>query len=181
MERIFLPTVRAMEKEGFPFKGCLYFGLMLTKDGPKVIEYNSRFGDPETQAVLPLMESPLLPVLMACRNGTLAGTEANFSGRCACTVVQASRGYPGAYEKGFAFSMPKDAPDLYFYAAGCARADQKDPKKGLVTAGGRVACVTALGDTLREAVDKAYANVDGIRFENAYHRSDIGQRALKGE
>ena len=181
METIFLPTVRAMEQEGCPFRGCLYFGLMLTKDGPKVIEYNSRFGDPETQAVLPLMESPLLPVLLACRNGTLAETETRFSSRYACTVVQASQGYPGAYAKGAAFTMPRDGKDLVYYAAGVARADKKDPKKGLVTSGGRVACVTALGDTLREAVESAYAHVDEIRFENAYHRGDIGQRALKGE
>ena len=180
METIFLPTVRAMAAEGCPFRGCLYFGLMITKDGPKVIEYNSRFGDPETQAVLPLMESPLLDVMLACRNGTLSETEVRFSSGCACTVVQASAGYPGAYEKGLPFSMPKDTPDVRYYAAGVARADKKDPKKGLVTSGGRVACVTALAPTLKEAVAKAYANVDRIEFGNAFHRGDIGRRALEG-
>ncbi len=181
MERIFLPTVRAMEKEGCPFRGCLYFGLMITKDGPKVIEYNSRFGDPETQAVLPLMESSLLEAMIACREGTLDKTDVVFSDKCACTVVQASRGYPGSYEKGLPFSMPRDSEDVKYFAAGVAKVDKKDPKKGLCTAGGRVACVTALAPTLEEAVEKAYAHVDDIRFDNAFHRSDIGRRALKGE
>ncbi len=181
MEKIFLPTVRAMAQEGCPFRGCLYFGLMVTKDGPKVIEYNSRFGDPETQAVLPLMESSLLEAMLACREGTLDRTEVRFSSRCACTVVQASAGYPGSYEKGLPFSMPKDSEDVKYFAAGVAKADKKDPKKGLCTSGGRVACVTALADTLAGAVEKAYAHVDDIRFDNAFHRSDIGRRALKGE
>ena len=180
MEKIFLPTVRAMEKEGCPFRGCLYFGLMITKDGPKVIEYNSRFGDPETQAVLPLMESSLLDVMTACREGTLDEADVRFSSLCACTVVQASAGYPGSYDKGLPFSMPGDTDDVRFYAAGVAKADKKDPKKGLCTSGGRVACVTALAPTLEEAVEKAYAHVDDIRFDNAFHRSDIGRRALRG-
>ena len=178
METIFLPTVRAMEKEGCPFRGCLYFGLMLTSDGPKVIEYNSRFGDPETQAVLPLLESPLLPILMACRNGTLDQCEVSFARKSSCCVVQASKGYPGAYETGFEIRLPKDTGDLHYDAAGV----KKDPESHkLVTSGGRVASVTAVAPTLAEAVSAAYAHVDDIVFENAYHRSDIGLRALKGE
>ncbi|MBQ8137196.1 MAG: phosphoribosylamine--glycine ligase [Clostridia bacterium] len=178
METIFLPTIRAMAQEGCPFKGCLYFGLMLTKDGPKVIEYNSRFGDPETQAVLPLLDGELLPILMACRNGTLETCEVKFKNQAACCVVQASKGYPQAYETGFAITLPKDGDFVRYDAAGVKKAEGG---KGLVTGGGRVASVTAIADTLEEAVKLAYAHVDDIAFENAYHRTDIGQRALKGE
>ncbi len=178
METIFVPTIRAMEQEGCPFKGCLYFGLMLTPDGPKVIEYNSRFGDPETQAVLPLLEGELLPILMACRNGTLDTCEVRFKNQASCCVVQASLGYPQAYETGFAITLPKDTETVRYDAAGVKKAEGG---KGLVTGGGRVASVTAVADTLDEAVKLAYAHVDEIAFENAYHRTDIGQRALKGE
>ena len=145
-ETIFLPTVRAMAAEGRPFRGCLYFGLMLTPDGPKVIEYNCRFGDPETQVVLPLLESDLLTVMQACTAGTLAETEVRFSPRSACCVVLASNGYPGKYETGFPLTMTPEAA-AHTYIAGA-----KEKEGVLVTAGGRVAGVTAVADTLPEAL-----------------------------
>ncbi len=173
MEEIFLPTVQAMNAEGRTFTGCLYFGLMLTPDGPKVIEYNCRFGDPETQVVLPLLESDLLTVMQATTNGTLAQTEVRFSDRYACCVIQASRGYPAAYEKGFPITMTPEAADCT-YVAGA----KLDAQGNLVTSGGRVTGTTALGDTLEQAVREAYRLSDGVRFANAYRRSDIGQKAL---
>ena len=172
-ETIFLPTVRAMAAEGRPFRGCLYFGLMLTPDGPKVIEYNCRFGDPETQVVLPLMESDLLTVMQACTAGTLAETEVKFSRRSACCVVLASQGYPGKYETGFPLTMTPEAA-AHTYIAG---AREKDGV--LVTAGGRVAGVTAAAVTLPEAVREAYRLAEGVRFANRYCRKDIGAKALK--
>jgi len=161
-----------MNAEGRTFKGCLYFGLMITPDGPKVIEYNCRFGDPETQVVLPLLESDLLTVMQAVTNGTLAETEVRFSQKHACCVIMASEGYPVSYEKGYEITIPEDLQDSV-YVAGAALKDGK-----LVTSGGRVLGVTAAADTLREAVDAAYAKVDRIRFDNAYWRRDIGARAL---
>ena len=178
METIFLPTIRAMKAEGRPFKGCLYFGLMLTPNGPKVIEYNCRFGDPETQVVLPLLESDLLTVMQATTNGTLSDTEVKFSSGSACCVVVASSGYPTAYEKGFPITMTEEAARCT-YVAGAALKEGK-----MVTSGGRVLGVTATAPTLREAIDKAYGLVEGVQFEKAYCRRDIGQRALaamKGE
>ena len=172
-ETIFLPTVRAMAAEGRPFRGCLYFGLMLTPDGPKVIEYNCRFGDPETQVVLPLMESDLLTVMQACTAGTLAEAEVKFSRRSACCVVLASQGYPGKYETGFPLTMTPEAA-AHTYIAG---AREKDGV--LVTAGGRVAGVTAAAETLPEAVREAYRLAEGVRFANRYCRKDIGAKALK--
>jgi len=173
MERIFLPTIDAMNKEGRTFKGCLYFGLMLTPDGPKVIEYNCRFGDPETQVVLPLLKSDLLTIMQACTNGTLAETDVEFSQGSACCVVMASKGYPVSYEKGYEITIPGDvAPNVY--VAGAALKDGK-----LVTSGGRVLGVTATADNLAEAIEKAYGLTDKIHFDNQYMRSDIGQRALK--
>ena len=173
MEKIFLPTIRAMAAEGRPFKGCLYFGLMLTKDGPKVIEYNCRFGDPETQVVLPLLKSDLLTVMQAVTNETLAETEVEFSDGACCCVVMASNGYPGSYEKGFPITIPAELQEKV-YVAGAALKDGC-----LVTNGGRVLGVTATADTLREAVDAAYANVEKIHFDGAMYRHDIGHRALE--
>ena len=172
MEKIFLPTVRAMKEEGRPFKGCLYFGLMLTPDGPKVIEYNCRFGDPETQVVLPLLESDLLEIMLACTEGRLAETEVRFSDKCACCVVVASEGYPASYKTGYEIDVDgvSDA-DVYF--AGAKRAEGK-----LVTSGGRVLGVTATAETLADAVKKAYAETEKVHFANAYFRHDIGARAL---
>lgn len=173
MEKIFLPTIRAMAAEGCPFKGCLYFGLMLTPQGPKVIEYNCRFGDPETQVVLPLLESDLLDVMLATARGTLAETAVRFSTGAACCVVLASRGYPGHYETGFPITLPQTGPGEEIFAAGVKLEDGV-----LQTAGGRVLNAVATGKTLREAVSRAYALADRIHFENAYCRRDIGARAL---
>jgi phosphoribosylamine--glycine ligase len=172
MKTIFLPTINAMNAEGRTFRGCLYFGLMLTPKGPRVIEYNCRFGDPETQVVLPLLESDLLTVMQATTNGTLAETEVKFGEGHACCVIMASKGYPTAYEKGFPMTIPEEIADNV-YVAGAAIKDGT-----LVTAGGRVLGATAVADTLPEAVKDAYALVDRIDFENAYYRHDIGAKAL---
>ena len=176
METIFLPTIRAMAAEGRPFRGCLYFGLMLTPEGPKVIEYNCRFGDPETQVVLPLLKSDLLTVMQAVEEGRLAETEVEFSDGAACCVVVASGGYPGKYESGKAISFV-DAPALReatVYHAGT----KLDENGALVTAGGRVLGVTATAATLAEAIEKAYCAAEAASFEGAYYRKDIGARAL---
>ena len=173
MEEIFLPTIRAMKAEGRTFRGCLYFGLMLTPNGPKVIEYNCRFGDPETQVVLPLLESDLLTIMQATTNGTLAQTEVKFRDDYACCVILASQGYPTAYEKGYPISIPEETAS-HVYVAGAA---QKDGQ--LVTSGGRVLGVTAVADSLKEAIREAYAMAETIRFDNCYYRHDIGARALE--
>ena len=172
MQEIFLPTIAAMNAEGRTFKGCLYFGLMLTPKGPKVIEYNCRFGDPETQVVLPLLESDLMTIMRACTNGTLADTEVKFSDKNACCVILASNGYPVSYKKGFEITMTEEAA-AHTFVAGAKLADGK-----LVTSGGRVTGTTAIADTLEEAIREAYRLSDGVKFEGAYRRSDIGQRAL---
>ncbi len=172
MEEIFLPTVAAMNAEGRTFKGCLYFGLMLTEKGPRVIEYNCRFGDPETQVVLPLLESDLLTVMQAVTNGTLADCPVTFKDAHAACVIMASKGYPQAYEKGFEITVPASvAPSVF--VAGAAIKDGK-----LVTSGGRVLGVTAIGDTLKDAIAASYAMVEQVSFENAYYRKDIGARAM---
>ena len=173
MEEIFLPTMNAMNAEGRTFKGCLYFGLMITANGPKVIEYNCRFGDPETQVVLPLLESDLLTVMQATTNGTLAETEVKFADKHACCVILASSGYPTSYKKGFEITMTAEAAEATFVAGGA----MKDGK--LVTSGGRVTGTTAIADSLEEAIKEAYRLTDGVKFEGAYRRSDIGQRALQ--
>ena len=172
MEKIFLPTINAMKAEGREFRGCLYFGLMITEKGPKVIEYNCRFGDPETQVVLPLLESDLLTVMQAVTNGTLADTEVKFSNDSACCVILASKGYPVKYESGFEIVLPK-TDDGIIYVAGA----KKDGDK-LLSAGGRVLGVTATAPTLKEAVDKAYAITAKVKFDNGFCRKDIGRRAL---
>ncbi len=173
MDTIFLPTIQAMNAEGRSFAGCLYFGLMLTKDGPKVIEYNCRFGDPETQVVLPLLESDLLEIMEAVTDGRLADCPVTFSKKHAACVIMASKGYPVSYEKGYEITIPEELADSV-YVAGAARKDGH-----LVTHGGRVLGVTAIGDSLAEAIDRAYAQVEKIHFDNAYYRRDIGARALK--
>ena len=175
MEEIFLPTIRAMCAEGRPFKGCLYFGLMLTRDGPKVIEYNCRFGDPETQVVLPLLKTDLLTVMQAVTEGRLADCPVEFSTEAAACVIMASKGYPGAYEKGFAITIPASDWDRV-YVAGAKERDGQ-----LVTSGGRVLGVTAVADTLPQALQDAYERVERIHFDNAYYRRDIGKRALAAE
>ena len=173
MEKIFLPTIRAMKAEGREFRGCLYFGLMITKDGPKVIEYNCRFGDPETQVVLPLLESDLLTVMQAVTEGRLAECDVKFRDAHACCVVLASAGYPGSYGKGYEITIPADVLP-HVFVAGAALKDGK-----LVTSGGRVLGVTAVAGSLAAAQQEAYALADRIEFENKYCRRDIGNRALQ--
>lgn len=173
MEKIFLPTMEAMNKEGRTFKGCLYFGLMITKDGPKVIEYNCRFGDPEAQVVLPLLESDLLSIMQAVTREELSETEVKFSDKYACCVIAASEGYPVSYKKGFELTIPEDVRKDTFIAGA------KLENGKLLTNGGRVLGVTKTADTLKGAIDASYAAMEQIRFENKYIRHDIGARALK--
>ncbi|MBQ8508194.1 MAG: phosphoribosylamine--glycine ligase [Clostridia bacterium] len=173
MEKIFLPTIHAMNAEGRTFKGCLYFGLMITEKGPKVIEYNCRFGDPETQVVLPLLKSDLLTIMQATTNGTLADTEVSFGGEHACCVIMASEGYPQKYEKGYELSIPEEIRSSV-YVAGAAIRDGR-----LLTNGGRVLGATAIAGSLEEAIGGAYQLVEKIHFGNAYYRHDIGARAMK--
>ena len=175
MKEIFIPTVEAMNKEGRTFKGCLYFGLMITEKGPKVIEYNCRFGDPETQVVLPLLESDLYTVMKAVTDEKLADCEVRFSNKAAACVIMASDGYPVHYEKGYPITIPDSVSDSV-YSAGTALKDGQ-----LVTSGGRVLGVTAAADDLKNALEKAYEKVGKISFENAYYRKDIGQKALEAE
>lgn len=171
MEKIFIPTMNAMNNEGRTFKGCLYFGLMLTKSGPKVIEYNCRFGDPETQVVLPLLKSDLLEIFKAVRYERLEKCKVEFYDKSACCVVMASEGYPQSYEKGYEITFENGRENIF--VAGAKLRDGK-----LLTNGGRVLGVTRTGDTLKEAIDNAYEAVKTVKFENAYYRKDIGQRAL---
>ena len=173
MEKIFLPTIEAMNKEGRTFKGCLYFGLMLTEKGPKVIEYNCRFGDPETQVVLPLLESDLLTVMRAVTDETLADCEVKFSDKSACCVIMASEGYPVKYEKGYEITIPEEVENNV-YVAGAKLENGK-----LLTNGGRVLGVTKIADTLEQAIALSYNAVEKVCFGNAYYRHDIGQKALK--
>ena len=173
MKEIFIPTMDAMNKEGRTFKGCLYFGLMITSDGPKVIEYNCRFGDPETQVVLPLLESDLLEIMMAVADERLADVEVKFSDKHACCVIMASDGYPKKYEKGFEITVDNDF-NAQLFVAGAKLENDK-----LLTSGGRVLGVTSIGDTLLEAIEKSYDNVEKVHFGNAFFRKDIGQRALR--
>ncbi len=173
METIFVPTINAMKSEGRTFKGCLYFGLMLTPNGPKVIEYNCRFGDPETQVVLPLLESDLLQIMMAVENETLTEDMVKFSNKSACCVVMASKGYPVKYESGFEITVDEDFNDN-LYIAGAKITDGK-----LVTAGGRVLGVVAVEENLEKAVEKSYSSVEKVNFGNAFYRNDIGAKALK--
>ena len=173
MKTIFLPTIEAMNKEGRQFRGCLYFGLMLTPNGPKVIEYNCRFGDPETQVVLPLLESDLLEVMMATTNGTLDKCEVKFANKSACCVIMASGGYPEAYESGFEITIADEVFDSVFVAGA-----KLDGEK-LLTAGGRVLGVTAVADDLVSAIDAAYAKLSKVSFNKAHFRHDIGARARK--
>ena len=172
MDKIFVPTIEAMNAEGRTFKGCLYFGLMITPKGPKVIEYNCRFGDPETQVVLPLLESDLLTIMQATTNGTLADTEVKFKSKFACCVIMASKGYPQSYEKGFEMNIPAEI-EKNVYVAGASLKDGK-----LLTNGGRVLGATAIAETLPEAIKASYAMVEKISFDNAYYRHDIGARAM---
>ena len=172
MNEIFLPTVKAMSDEGRTFKGCLYFGLMLTADGPKVIEYNCRFGDPETQVVLPLLDSDLLEIMMAVTEERLEPEMVKWSEKSACCVIGASEGYPLSYEKGYEITIPDDIRDKTYIAG--AKLDEGK----LVTSGGRVLGVTAVADSLEEAVKESYRMIEAVEFKNKYYRTDIGARAL---
>lgn len=180
MNEIFLPTINAMNVEGRPFKGCLYFGLMITKNGPKVIEYNCRFGDPETQVVLPLLDTDLFEIMQAVEEERLAEIDVKFKDASACCVILASNGYPGKYATGFEITLPENPKhNAEIFCAGVKSADRK-----IVTGGGRVLGVTAVADDLKTAVKNAYEAASEVKFENAYMRSDIGARALsaiKGE
>ena len=173
MQEIFLPTMAAMNAEGRTFKGCLYFGLMITEKGPKVIEYNCRFGDPETQVVLPLLKSDLLEIMLAVTEERLGDVPVEFADGAACCVIMASEGYPVAYAKGYPITIPEELKDNV-YVAGAAEKDGV-----LVTSGGRVLGVTETADSLPEAIEKAYADVARIHFNNAFYRKDIGQKGLK--
>ncbi|MBQ8885801.1 MAG: phosphoribosylamine--glycine ligase [Clostridia bacterium] len=173
MEKIFLPTMAAMNAEGRPFSGCLYFGLMLTKNGPKVIEYNCRFGDPETQVVLPLLKSDLLEIMLAVSQGRLAEQTVEFKEGAACCVVLASDGYPKKYASGYEITLPNEGENEYVYIAGAKKEDGV-----LKTSGGRVLGAVKTACCLEKAIEGAYALAEKIHFENAYMRRDIGKRAL---
>ncbi len=174
MEKIFIPTMNAMNSEGRTFKGCLYFGLMLTPDGPKVIEYNCRFGDPETQVVLPLLKTDLFEIMKAVEEEKLSEMEIEFSSGAACCVVMASDGYPGKYDTGYEITMENSRANVF--VAGAKLQDGK-----LLTGGGRVLGVTATADSLENAIEKAYLEVEKIHFDNAFYRKDIGAKALKAK
>lgn len=178
MDEIFLPTINAMNAEGRPFKGCLYFGLMLTPKGPKVIEYNCRFGDPETQVVLPRLKTDIMDIFEAIEQETLADLDIEWSSEASACVIMASGGYPKSYPKGLAITGLQNGQleGVTVYHAGTAVKDGQ-----LVTSGGRVLGVTAMGSTLQAALDKAYAAVEKIHFDGAHYRSDIGKRALQAK
>ena len=175
-ETILVPTIKAMEQEGRLYKGCLYAGLMITADGPKVVEFNARFGDPETQVVLPLLESDLVDIMLACADGTLSAQDIKWSDGAAVCVVMASGGYPKSYQKGFVIDGLDDAKaaGTEVFHAGTAEKDGQ-----IVTAGGRVLGVVAKADDVKTAVDKAYAGVKKISFQDAFYRNDIAHRALE--
>ena len=175
MEEIFIPTINAMKNEGRTFKGCLYFGLMITKNGPKVIEYNCRFGDPETQVVLPLLKTDLLSIMQAVSSENLSDINVEFSDNSAVCVIMASNGYPESYQKGFEIDIPEELNSKVFVAG----AIKKDGK--LLTSGGRVLGVTEIASDLKTAIEKSYNSVQKITFNGAYYRKDIGAKALKGQ
>lgn len=175
MNTIFLPTIEAMNKEGRTFKGCLYFGLMLTPKGPKVIEYNCRFGDPETQVVLPRLKTDIMDIFEAINNETLSDLDIEWDDRACTCVIMASGGYPKSYPKGIEIYGLTDGQldGVTVYHAGTKRDGDK-----LVTSGGRVLGVTALGESIEDALEKSYAGVEKIKFDGAHYRKDIGQKAL---
>ncbi len=175
MEKIFLPTIEGLNKEGRTFKGCLYFGLMLTPKGPKVVEYNCRFGDPETQVVLPLLESDLFEIMLATTYGTLGDLDVRFSKKNACCVIYATKGYPEKYGKGYPITLPEYGPDCEIYVAGA----KQDENGNLLSNGGRVLGITAVADTLPAAIDKAYDLTKKVKFNEGFYRNDIGARALE--
>ena len=171
-DKIFIPTISAMNKESRTFKGCLYFGLMITKDGAKVIEYNCRFGDPETQVILPLLKSDLLDIMIATTNGNLDKVKVEFENKSAACIIMASEGYPLEYKKGFDINIPKDIIERVYFA-GVKKENEK-----LLTNGGRVLGITNIADTLEKAIKLSYEDAKQISFEGAYYRKDIGEKAL---
>lgn len=171
-DKIFIPTISAMNKEGRTFKGCLYFGLMITKDGDKVIEYNCRFGDPETQVILPLLKSDLLDIMIATTKGNLDKVKVEFENKSAACIIMASEGYPLEYKKGFDINIPKDIIERVYFA-GVKKENEK-----LLTNGGRVLGITNIADTLDKAIKLSYEDAKQISFEGAYYRKDIGEKAL---
>ena len=171
-DKIFIPTISAMNKEGRTFKGCLYFGLMITKDGAKVIEYNCRFGDPETQVILPLLKSDLLDIMIATTNGNLDKVKVEFENKSAACIIMASEGYPLEYKKGFDINIPKDIIERVYFA-GVKKENEK-----LLTNGGRVLGITNIADNLEKAIKLSYEDAKQISFEGAYYRKDIGEKAL---
>lgn len=176
MEKIFVPTMHAMNKEGRTFKGVLYFGLMLTKDGPKVVEYNCRFGDPETQVVLPLLKTDLFTIMRAVHDEKLADLDIEWSDEAAACIMEASGGYPESYKKGYeihGLDENGQHPGVYVYHSGTKKENGK-----FYTNGGRVLGIMATGSDLKEALAKAYAAVDEIGFENMHYRHDIGRKVL---
>ena len=173
---IFIPTMEAMKKEGRPFKGCLYFGLMLTENGPRVIEYNCRFGDPEAQAVLPLLKTDLLTIMKAVNEENLQSVDISFSDNSSCCVILASKGYPQDFEKGKEITFSENTDNKNIFIAGARLENGK-----LITSGGRVLGVTAVAQTLKEAIETAYCDSDKVDFANKYYRTDIGKKALEGK
>lgn len=176
MDKIFMPTINAMNQEGRTFKGCLYFGLMITPKGPKVIEYNCRFGDPETQVVLPRLKTDIIDIFEAINNGTLSELDIEWSEKACACVIMASGGYPKSYKKGVEITglSSGQLDGVTVYHAGTKIENDK-----LVTSGGRVLGITALGDSLADALKKSYEAVENIHFDNAHYRKDIGKRALE--
>ena len=171
-DKIFIPTISAMNKESRTFKGCLYFGLMITKDGAKVIEYNCRFGDPETQVILPLLKSNLLDIMIATTNENLDKVKVEFENKSAACIIMASEGYPLEYKKGFDINIPKDIIERVYFA-GVKKENEK-----LLTNGGRVLGITNISDTLDKAIKLSYNDISRVSFEGAYYRKDIGEKAL---
>jgi len=171
-----MPTINAMNQEGRTFKGCLYFGLMITPKGPKVIEYNCRFGDPETQVVLPRLKTDIIDIFEAINNETLSELDIEWSEKACACVIMASGGYPKSYKKGVEITglTLGQLDGVTVYHAGTKIENDK-----LVTSGGRVLGVTALGDSLADALKKSYEAVENIHFDNAHYRKDIGKRALE--
>ena len=172
MEKIFKPTIEAMRLENRIFKGCLYFGLILTKDGPKVIEYNARFGDPETQCILPLLKTDLFEIMLATSSGDLDKIKLEWDNKASCLVVLASEGYPLEYKSGYEIKIDTNKESVY--VAGAKLVAGK-----LLSAGGRVLGVVGLGDNLKGAIDEAYKKVEKVSFQNKFYRTDIGKKALE--
>jgi phosphoribosylamine--glycine ligase/phosphoribosylformylglycinamidine cyclo-ligase len=169
------PTLKGMSEEGYPFVGCLFTGYMITKNGPKLLEYNVRFGDPETQSLLLLLESDLAQIMLTCANGSLVDVELKISDRSAATVVMAAGGYPDSYKKGIEMKLEKTPEDVYLFHAGTSASE--DGK--LVTSGGRVIASSAVASDLKSAIAKAYEGVSSVSFDGMQYRKDIGARALR--